>query len=248
MKKKRNLYNNILFLLFLGIFLLGELSLFADKEDAIAVKEMNLQDSFKAVINENRKLKNEIKEVKDSNDKLNFQLNLYIQRIKKMIEQIQILQKNLSAARNTSKERLNKISELKQNLKKIAKDKTAPKISAAEKSIDKIAIVKQENQRLREKNGRLYYNLGNKLFREKNYQEAANQYNKALSYLPFDPDVYYNLAVIYDYYHKNPKKAIAYYSKYLKNKSNPKNTLLVKERIVQNQLEAKLNEDKDNPF
>lgn len=61
----------------------------------------------------------------------------------------------------------------------------------------------------------LYYNLGVSYVKENNYEMAVDAYERTLLLNPNDADAHYNLAIIYDEYKKNPKRAVEHYKKYL---------------------------------
>jgi tetratricopeptide (TPR) repeat protein len=52
--------------------------------------------------------------------------------------------------------------------------------------------------------------------REGRYRDAEEAYLKALEESPNDPDVHYNLGILYDDHLKNDEKAALHYRKYLK--------------------------------
>ena len=70
-------------------------------------------------------------------------------------------------------------------------------------------------QQLMKQEALLHYNLGVSYTKDKSYEMAIDEYEKALSLDPKDADSEYNLAIIYDEYRKNPKRAIEHYKKYL---------------------------------
>lgn len=70
-------------------------------------------------------------------------------------------------------------------------------------------------QKLSRQEALLHYNLGVSYAREKNYEMAIDEYERVISLNPNDADAHYNLAIIYDEYRKNPKRAIQHYRKYL---------------------------------
>ena len=104
----------------------------------------------------------------------------------------------------------------------------------------KVKEISAETERLKEENGKLHYNLGNILFKNGEYKKAAYEYEYALSHMPDDPDLYYNLAVINDYYVGDTQKAAHFYSEFLKRQPNAKDALHIKERIAEKNLEIKM--------
>lgn len=78
----------------------------------------------------------------------------------------------------------------------------------------------------------LHYNLGVSYTKDKNYEMALDEYEKALSLNPEDADTHYNLGVIYGDWRKNPKRAIAHYKKYLELRPDAPDIDEVKEWIA----------------
>lgn len=56
---------------------------------------------------------------------------------------------------------------------------------------------------------------GSIAFEQGEAKKALEYYSKATEYAPSDPQLYYNLALVYDTYLQNIPQAIAYYEKYL---------------------------------
>ena len=69
---------------------------------------------------------------------------------------------------------------------------------------------------LRAEKAKVYYNLGLSYDESGMYKKALAEYRKALKITPNDPDIHYNLGVLYDDHIKNKKKAIYHYKMYLK--------------------------------
>ncbi|MFH1768722.1 MAG: hypothetical protein ABH858_06155 [Candidatus Omnitrophota bacterium] len=134
------------------------------------------------------------------------------------------------------------------NLKKIERELTVT-LNKVQEYANELAIVKKtlnamlkDNEAIKKENGKVHYNLGNVLLKQGDYKRAAYEYELALPGLPGDPDVYHNLAVIYDYYLDDNQKALGYYKLYLENVPDAKDSFLIKERIVENRLEKKMRE------
>lgn len=108
----------------------------------------------------------------------------------------------------------------------------------------KVKEVLAEKEELKVENGKLHYNLGNMLFKNGEYERAVYEYELALKLLPDDPDIFYNLAVLYDYYVKNSQKASYYYTEYLQKIPPSEDELSIKERIADNDLKSKVVEER----
>jgi len=85
-----------------------------------------------------------------------------------------------------------------------------------------------------------YYNIGNILFEEGRYKEAVEYYKKAISIDPEDKESYYNLGVIYDCFLPDNKKAVYYFSQYLKLAIDATDASYVRNRISQIRIRSKL--------
>ena len=111
---------------------------------------------------------------------------------------------------------------------------TQEQLQKTQESLDALQLelrfLSSEKESLKERNGKLHYNLGTFYFQKARYQDAAYEFESALNFLASDPDIFYNLAVIYDYYLQDREKAIDYYMKYLQ--ENPDASMRILSRSV----------------
>jgi len=114
-----------------------------------------------------------------------------------------------------------------------------------------IAILEQEIEAMQDRRilieaGKLHYNVGNFYFRNKSYQEAVEEYKKALLYQPKDADIHYNLAVVSDEYLGDRKTSLTHYKRYLSLIPPGDESRRIEQRILDLELyETVLAADKD---
>jgi len=189
--------------------LLDDLKKFrAQLEDEISRMDASVRSAQK----ENEQLKKEsldyLKREKETTEKCNEVETLSKEQTKKIKE----LQQQIKAAVKLEKdlklqnEKLADINDLAGNVL-VIKEKS--KMVKLESELSDI------RQRLSKQEALLHYNLGVSLTKEKSYEMAIDEYERALKLDPKDADSHYNLAIIYDEYRKNPKRAIEHYKQYL---------------------------------
>lgn len=114
-----------------------------------------------------------------------------------------------------------------------------------------IAILQQEIEEKQDRKilveaGKLHYNVANFYFRNKEYKSAVEEYQKALTYQPNDPDVHYNLAIVCDEYLGDRGAALEHYKKYLSISPEGPYASHVEDRILDLELyETVLSGDKN---
>ena len=86
---------------------------------------------------------------------------------------------------------------------------------------------------------RALYNIGNMLFEERLYRQAAEHYKKAVEFNPEEKDAYYNLGVIYDCYLRDNRKAVENFSKYVEIAPEADDAPYVRNRISQIRIRSK---------
>lgn len=62
----------------------------------------------------------------------------------------------------------------------------------------------------------MHYNMASVYAKEGRYEEAEREYLRALEIDPTDPEIHYNLAILYDDHLNNKSRAATHYRKYLK--------------------------------
>ena len=78
----------------------------------------------------------------------------------------------------------------------------------------------------------MHYNMGCIYKTNAEYGKAEEQFLRALAKDPSDPDIYYNLGILYDDDLKNPKEARKYYEKFILLFPNSKNVAQVREWLL----------------
>ena len=138
------------------------------------------------------------------------------QQIEKMAKQQSQKIKDIRKELQTAKKEL---GELKQENLGLADIKNFVGNVQVEKQEEKIRQLEADfsstKDQMKKQETLLHYNLGVAYTKEKNYDMAIDEYEKASSLSPQDADTHYNLAIIYDEVRKNPKRAIQHYQKYL---------------------------------
>lgn len=76
--------------------------------------------------------------------------------------------------------------------------------------------ISQEDEQFRKQALKFHYNAGFAYDQNQQFELARIEYEKALEAMPDDADVHYNLAILYDEYLLDKKKAIEHYYAYLK--------------------------------
>ena len=241
-----------------------------EQPQGLVVKEISLQESYRKLLEENKQLKEDKESLQEEVRKLTARINLYVSRINVLSNQVDSLNLQLESIKTKSEGKVKELEKQVNNLQSAIKDlerlikeeKGEDVYDCRLKKIErefislssrlqdyftKLATVKKlakrviiENQKLKEEGGKVHYNLGNFLFRQGEYTKAAYEYESALKLLPGDPDIYYNLAIIYDYYLKDAQKAAHYYQEYLRKMPQGEDSALIKERIIANQLKSRV--------
>jgi len=81
---------------------------------------------------------------------------------------------------------------------------------------DPLKPLSQEGERFRKEVLKFHYNKAFAYDQSGEYEKAVVEYRNALAVAPDDADIYYNLAILYDEYLFDKRKAIEHYQAYLK--------------------------------
>lgn len=107
---------------------------------------------------------------------------------------------------------------------------------ALENALKETARLRELVERILKANRReqfvMYYNMGCIYKANAEYSKAEQQFLKALAKDPSDPDIYYNLGILYDDDLKRPKKARKYYEEFLSVAPRGKDAAQVREWIL----------------
>lgn len=119
------------------------------------------------------------------------------------------------------------------------------KISNGQKMQKRLArqLDRHESVNISVETAKLHYNLGNFYFRNRDYTNAAREYEQALIYQPGDADIHFNAAVVYDDYIGHYDSAKAHYQKFLELRPDAAERKRVQQRILDINLRSKMDID-----
>jgi len=132
-------------------------------------------------------------------------------------------------------------AKLVQDLKKQAQANLKGMESNIKKVSAKISELKAENQKLKIDSAKLHYNLGNVLFEQQKFDQAAKEYKKVVELTPHDPAAHYNLAFVSGDLLKDYDTAKVHYERYLALNPNAEDAYLVKEKLLEISLLIRTN-------
>jgi tetratricopeptide (TPR) repeat protein len=215
--------------IFLVVYAVGMSLLYLD----INNKTKKLTDLLEESVNLKKKLQEDISNLSSSKSTLEKeseeQKRASLDYLKKQKES----DDNLERLKTEIEKRIRKISELEEGLKEAKKklvelEKENKRLTQIGEFTGNVQVKKQQEhithleadlsnarQRMQKQEALLHYNLGVSYMKEKYYDMAIDEYQKALELNPNDPDIHYNLAILYDDCSRNPKRAIVHYQKYL---------------------------------
>jgi len=107
-------------------------------------------------------------------------------------------------------------------------------------AIQELAKAKYLQAQYQDELGQSYYRMGNILFEQKNYNKAAENYEKALDYNPQLSYAHHNLGVIQDYYLNNNPEALKHYKIFLQMDPQDSSVDRIRERMVELELQKNL--------
>ncbi|VAX34886.1 hypothetical protein MNBD_UNCLBAC01-1525 [hydrothermal vent metagenome] len=102
--------------------------------------------------------------------------------------------------------------------------------------LTKIDAFAENDERLRTDAAKAHYNMGNIYFQKGEYAIAVREYYQAVTLMPNDPDVHYNLAFVSGEYLKDHKMALKHYRMYLYLSPKAKDLPFVKKQILRSEL------------
>ena len=112
--------------------------------------------------------------------------------------------------------------------------------------LEKIDAFTEEDERLKGDAAKAHYNMGNIYFQKGEYEIAAREYFQALTLMPNDPDVHYNLAFVSSEYLKDYRTALKHYKIYLYLNPQAKDASFINKQILKSEL--KLRSIVDSPL
>lgn len=123
-------------------------------------------------------------------------------------KQIKSVKAELEESVQENQEFLTKLDESSQMIIKL-------KLGEGEEN-SQLKPISQEDEQFRKQALKFHYNAGFAYDQNQQFELARIEYEKALEAMPDDADVHYNLAILYDEYLLDKKKAIEHYYAYLK--------------------------------
>jgi len=130
------------------------------------------------------------------------------------------------------------IADLKRQLEQAKKEKTeavqaADELKKAATDVPgKVQEISRENERLRSENAQLHYNVGVVLVRQREYERAAKEFQRAVELAPDQPLSYFNLGKLYSEYLDDSQKAVSYFEHYLQLRPDADDADWVKQNIA----------------
>jgi tetratricopeptide (TPR) repeat protein len=232
------------------------------KEDNVVdikMRELSVQDSMKSLIEQNRSLKAEKDDLLSSVSRMEASQAMLNNRIRGLTSSIDALNRESQAQKDEFNRQLDVHIKEAEVLKKEIEEIDAQRDVLSKKLSDKkhyrywqdtlkelrenkkhLLSLANEKEQLVIENAKMHYNLGILFFEKGDYEKAAYEFETALKYLPNDADIYYNLALIFDYYIIDSKKANEYYKKYVDLSKDKSTHLRVRERIADNTLRSRI--------
>jgi len=96
--------------------------------------------------------------------------------------------------------------------------------------------VQQKSRKLKTDQAKVYYNMGNRFFKHKEFSRAKDQFESALKLAPENASAHFNLAFVSSEYFNDYKTAIDHYKEYLELDPAADDAPLVREKIVEAEL------------
>jgi tetratricopeptide (TPR) repeat protein len=132
--------------------------------------------------------------------------------IEKLVRVIPKLEKELEQKESEIKRTEQDMEELKQELKRreqrvVKAQRMAGLLDRARDEVDQVKDVESRD---------MNYNMALVYMREGRYRDAEQAYLRALQLDPSDPDIHYNLAILYDDELEDQRRALMHYRKYLR--------------------------------
>lgn len=244
---------------FMSCFALITSVAFAQDGGEVRVRGLTQAESLERLLAVNAELREENAELKEKLRETEIRNEAYVRRIRALNDALSEVreeqersaeelaeieeeyERRLTAQIRRRQELRQRVDELEKHLEeetyKQQWEEAVRKLETAQRVVGELS---SERESLLTRTAKMHYNLGLLFFKEGDHKRAAAEFKLALQQLPNDADIYYNLAVIKDYYLEDPEKAAQYYRKYLEYSSDPQRELEVRERITDNELRARI--------
>jgi len=136
----------------------------------------------------------------------------------KLMKQLPALEKELSDLRSFKSEKNGVLGEKEEEIETLKSEllRREQRLIKAERMAAMLEdargkVGEENNQQMRD----MHYNLGSVYSREGKFMEAKTEYLRALRIDPADPDIHYNLGILYDENLGDKQKAAMHYRRYL---------------------------------
>lgn len=240
---------------------LGQIDVSAQNKP-VELKETTMEDSYRKLLEENTILRKKFDVSQDEIKKQNYRIELYADRIRDVTNRLEEAQRKIDTelagkaeAETALVQELESLREENNKLTKLivqidmerGEEDYYEKWVETREELDMVSSRLEndsvEKERLRQENGKIHFNLGTIFFEKGDYERATYEFERALILMPNDTDAMYNLAVIYDYYVKDPIKAKQYYQNYTNMAGTGANKLSIKERMIDNDLQTAIEDN-----
>lgn len=210
----------------------------SDHENAVKVQEEMLKKMQNArreaaLTSEKEKdLKGKLAEAKAAEEESKLVVEKLLDQVPAMERELETLKKDVSAKDQALQEKTKSLEEMKVEL-----EKRERRLMKAERMAAMLDKAREEVGQTSNKEKRdMYYNMAVVYAREGRYEDAEKEYLHALRIDPTDPDVHYNLGILYDEKLHNKAKAALHYRTYLKLNPSAGDADTVKGWLTQNEL------------
>jgi tetratricopeptide (TPR) repeat protein len=227
-------------------------------ENKSLLEEMSrLRDAFRLLVVENNFLRAELRtraEVRpadiESMQRVTHALKTELDRLRAKVQKIARARRAVVVRRKEAEQAMLQLRSENASLKEwvdvLLPERDKVKYMRAPKEAEKTAAEVRPvptgkiEETIQQELASLYYSLGNLLFQERDYPNAAGKYQKAIELNPDDAWAHYNLGVLYDYYLPDRKAALYHYAKYLQAKPADEPGHEIEERMLEIQLTKEL--------
>jgi tetratricopeptide (TPR) repeat protein len=171
------------------------------------------------VASELERAEKEKDKISAANEKLQADTVSYLAVNAKLIEDKEGLAKKIEDAQEKIEKKESSIERMQKRLNemenKVVSYKTYSdqKLMRDKKGLEKKMYAVQKT--LKNERALYHYNLGVAYSQAKLYDEAADAYEKSVTFNPDNADAHYNLALLYETVQTDPEKAVAHYQRYL---------------------------------
>jgi len=207
-------------------FLLGEAQDLKIKlQDEIARREslqLRLQEENEQLKKQSLLYLEQEKRLNKRNQEIKEFVRQQNKKIKNLKEELEVAKKELAELKDENL----RLADMKNFLGNIQIKKQEKRIKKLEEDLS------HTKEKIKKQEALLHYNLGVAYTKDRNYEMAIDEYERALSLNLEDADIHYNLAILYDEVRRNSKRAIEHFQRYLELKPDAEDIDIVKDWIA----------------